>query len=67
MEFKLLSTLARNAGQPVARQQLLHEVWGYAVDTDSRTVDSHVRRLRAKLGPLSACLQTIQGMGYRLV
>lgn len=67
LEFKLLTTLARQAGAPVGRQTLLTEVWGYAANTDSRTLDSHVRRLRAKLGPLAAKLETVPGAGYQLV
>ena len=67
LEFKLLTTLARQAGAPVERQTLLTEVWGYAANTDSRTLDSHVRRLRAKLGPLAVKLETVPGAGYRLV
>ena len=67
LEFKLLTTLARSAGSPVPRQTLLTEVWGYAANTDSRTLDSHVRRLRTKLGSLAGKLETVQGTGYRLV
>jgi two-component system, OmpR family, phosphate regulon response regulator PhoB len=67
LEFKLLTTLARQAGVPVGRATLLQEVWGYAANTDSRTLDSHVRRLRAKLGEHATMLETVQGTGYRLV
>jgi two-component system, OmpR family, phosphate regulon response regulator PhoB len=65
-ELKFLSMLARAAGQSVSRQQLLKEVWNYAETTDSRTVDSHVRRLRAKLGDMAEALETVPGVGYRL-
>jgi two-component system phosphate regulon response regulator PhoB len=65
-ECKLLSTLARSGGQAVSRQQLLTDVWQYVDGSDTRTVDSHVRRLRAKLGPLAECVETVQGVGYRL-
>ncbi len=66
-EMKLLTTLARVPGQSVSRQQLLKDVWQYNEGSDTRTVDSHVRRLRAKLGALSHYVETVQGVGYRLV
>lgn len=66
-EMKLLTMLARVPGQTVARQQLLKDVWQYNEGSDTRTVDSHVRRLRAKLGPLAHYVETVQGVGYRLV
>jgi two-component system phosphate regulon response regulator PhoB len=48
------------------REALLSEVWGYDSEVLSRTVDTHVRRLRAKLGPAADWLRTIRGVGYRL-
>ncbi len=53
------------AGRVQSRDILLREVWGYAGDVDSRTVDTHVRRLRKKLGPESARIETVIGVGYR--
>jgi DNA-binding response OmpR family regulator len=64
--MKLLTTLARTPGQAVSRQQLLKDVWQYVEGSDTRTVDSHVRRLRSKLGSLSEMVETVQGVGYRL-
>lgn len=66
-EMKLLTMMARAPGQTVARQQLLKDVWQYAEGSDTRTVDSHIRRLRAKLGSLAHYVETVQGVGYRLV
>lgn len=65
-ELKLLTMLIRAGGQAVTRQQLLTDVWQYAADSDTRTVDSHIKRLRAKLGPLAHYVETVQGVGYRL-
>lgn len=66
-EFELLSHLHRNAGQVLTRDQLLNAIWGYDYAGDSRTVDSHIARLRIKLGDYgSAHLKTIYGMGYKL-
>lgn len=64
-EFKLLHRLASLAGRVQTRESLLEQVWGYSYQGYSRTVDTHVRRLRAKLGPLSDHLETVRGMGYR--
>lgn len=65
IEFKLLVMLMEKRGQPVGRDVLLRDVWGYRNVVDSRTVDTHVRRLRAKLGDHAACLETVRGEGYR--
>lgn len=65
-EMKLLNMLARTPGQTVARQTLLKDVWQYNETSDTRTVDSHVRRLRSKLGALASYVETVQGVGYRL-
>jgi two-component system phosphate regulon response regulator PhoB len=64
-ELRLLKLLIERAGRVQTRGQLLSEVWGYADDVDSRTVDTHVRRLRKKLGPEAERIETIIGVGYR--
>ena len=64
-EFELLKYLAQHAGRVFTRAQLLQEVWGYDFFGGTRTVDVHVRRLRAKLGE-ALPLQTIRGAGYVL-
>ncbi len=66
-EFKLLCTLYRNKGLVLSREQLIDAVWSFDFDGDNRTVDSHIARLRAKLGDFgTAHLKTIYGMGYKL-
>jgi two-component system phosphate regulon response regulator PhoB len=65
-EFKLLSRLVERRGRVQGRDGLLSEVWGYESAIDTRTVDTHVRRLREKLGPESDCIETIRGFGYRV-
>jgi two-component system phosphate regulon response regulator PhoB len=65
-EFRLLRLLLERRGRVQSRSRLLADVWGYAEDVDSRTVDTHVRRLRRKLGPESARIETVIGVGYRL-
>jgi two-component system phosphate regulon response regulator PhoB len=65
-EFRLLQLLLERRGRVQSRAQLLSEVWGYAEDVDSRTVDTHVRRLRRKLGDEADRLETVVGVGYRL-
>jgi two-component system phosphate regulon response regulator PhoB len=65
-EFKLLSLLVERRGRVQSRDGLLNEVWGYESAIDTRTVDTHVRRLREKLGPGSDCIETIRGFGYRV-
>ena len=64
-EFKLLDILARNRGRVQTRDRLLRDVWGYDNPIDSRTVDTHMRRLREKLGSAARFLETIRGVGYR--
>ena len=56
----------RRAGTIQSREALLSEVWGYQASLDTRTVDTHVRRLREKLGKAGAVIQTVRGSGYRL-
>ena len=64
-EFKLLCLLLERRGHTLSRETLLREVWGYSASIDSRTVDTHMRRLREKLGTYSDRLETIRGEGYR--
>lgn len=66
-EFELLLHLYENSGRVLTRDQLLNAVWGYDYLGDSRTVDSHIARLRIKLGDYGASrLKTVYGMGYKL-
>jgi DNA-binding response OmpR family regulator len=65
-EYRLLDLLVRRAGTILSREVLLSEVWGYQANLDTRTVDTHVRRLRDKLGKAGAVVQTVRGSGYRL-
>ena len=64
-EFRLLQDLIEHPGKVRTREQLLSAVWGYSFDGYSRTVDTHVRRLRAKLGQGAEIIETIRGVGYR--
>lgn len=64
-EFELLRFLAQHAGRVFTREQLLSEVWGYDYFGGTRTVDVHVRRLRAKLGDLESLIGTVRNVGYR--
>ena len=66
VEFKLLTMLMRRQGRVQARDRLLNEVWGYESAIDTRTVDTHIRRLRKKLGKASAAIETVRGFGYRI-
>ncbi|MCS7337664.1 MAG: response regulator transcription factor [Verrucomicrobiae bacterium] len=66
-EFKLLVVLVERAGRVQSREQLLRDVWDYNPDMETRTVDTHMRRLRAKLGPAAKYLETIRGVGYRFM
>lgn len=65
-EYKLLLTLAERRGRVQGRAHLLETVWDAAPDIQTRTVDMHVQRLRAKLGPGGALIETVRGFGYRL-
>jgi len=65
-EFRLLKVLLERAGRVQTRSRLLADVWGYAEDVDSRTVDTHIRRLRRKLGTEAERIETVIGVGYRL-
>jgi two-component system phosphate regulon response regulator PhoB len=64
-EFRLLEILARRRGRVQSRDRLLQDVWGYENPIDSRTVDTHMRRLREKLGTAAQHLETVRGVGYR--
>ena len=65
-EFKLLTILMEREGRVQDRDRLLSDVWGYDSVIDTRTVDTHMRRLRDKLGPLGCYIETVRGFGYRL-
>ena len=65
-EYKLLLTLAERRGRVQDRAQLLETVWDAAPDIQTRTVDMHVQRLRAKLGSSGELIETVRGFGYRL-
>jgi two-component system phosphate regulon response regulator PhoB len=65
-EFKLLATLMERRSRVQTRDTLLTDVWGYEGDVDTRTVDTHVRRLREKLGKAASAIETVRGVGYRL-
>jgi len=65
-EFRLLELLVRRVGNIQSREVLLSEVWGYEASLDTRTVDTHVRRLRDKLGTTGKFIETVRGSGYRL-
>jgi DNA-binding response OmpR family regulator len=66
-EFKLLLLLVKRSGRVQSREQLLRDVWEYDSVIDTRTVDTHMRRLRDKLGPAAKHLDTVRGVGYRFV
>jgi DNA-binding response OmpR family regulator len=66
-EFKLVAMLAQRRGRVQTREALLRDVWEYSAVIESRTVDTHVRRLREKLGEAAKYLDTVRGVGYRLV
>jgi two-component system, OmpR family, phosphate regulon response regulator PhoB len=65
-EFKLLHILMERKGRVQSRDNLLVNVWNYETDTETRTIDTHVRRLREKLGDQAGLLETIRGVGYRM-
>jgi two-component system phosphate regulon response regulator PhoB len=64
-EFKLLVELVSKKGRVQTREHLLDRVWGYTYEGYARTVDTHIRRLREKIGPLGDSIETIRGVGYR--
>ena len=65
LEFKLLVTLLGRKGRVQSRDTLLDDVWGYSVSVTTRTVDTHVKRLREKLGAAGGYIETLRGVGYR--
>ena len=65
-EFKLLALLMERRGRVQSRDTLLNDVWGYENLIDTRTVDTHIRRLREKLGKSADCIETVRGFGYRI-
>ncbi len=67
LEFRLLATLMARLGRVQTREQLLEDVWGVTSEIETRTVDTHVNRLREKLGPAREQLETVRGVGYRLI
>ena len=66
IEFKLLTVLTASKGHVHSRSDLLSRVWGFDKMIETRTVDTHVRRLREKLGPAADQIQTVRGFGYRI-
>lgn len=66
-EFRLLKLLLEERGKVQTRETLLQKVWNYENDIETRTVDTHMRRLREKLGDEASWLETVRGVGYRLV
>ena len=64
-EFRLLAELIGKMGKVLTRDQLLDKVWGYQFDGYARTVDTHIRRLRQKIGPYAEWIETVRGVGYR--
>ena len=65
-EFRLLSALITRPGRVLSRDRLLDEVWGSELNVTARTIDSHMRRLREKLGESGKLIETVRGLGYRL-
>jgi len=65
IEFRLLRMLMQRRGRVQERDRLLNEVWGYESVIDTRTVDTHIRRLREKLGKAGDQIETVRGFGYR--
>jgi two-component system phosphate regulon response regulator PhoB len=64
-EFKLLSTLMARPGRVLTRERLLDEVWGSEITVTTRTIDTHLKRLREKLGVAGDLIETVRGVGYR--
>lgn len=65
LEFRLLSTFIKRRGRVQSRERLLDDVWGIDVEVTTRTVDTHVKRLREKLGDAGRFIETVRGVGYR--
>jgi two-component system phosphate regulon response regulator PhoB len=64
-EFKLLATLMSRPGRVLSRERLLDEVWGSEITVTTRTIDTHLKRLREKLGAAGELIETVRGVGYR--
>ncbi len=64
-EFELLDYLMTNRGLALSRDRILNSVWKYDYDGDARTVDTHIKKLRSKLGPAGECIKTVRGIGYK--
>jgi two-component system phosphate regulon response regulator PhoB len=67
LEFRLLQTLLQRRGRVQSRERLLDDVWGIQADVTTRTVDTHVKRLRQKLGAAAEYIETLRGVGYRFI
>jgi two-component system phosphate regulon response regulator PhoB len=65
MEFRLLTTLMERRGRVQSRDRILNDVWDITSDVTTRTVDTHVKRLREKLGKAGRLIETVRGIGYR--
>lgn len=65
LEFRLLITLLARKGRVQSRDRLLSDVWGYEADVTTRTVDTHIKRLRSKLGEAGQYIETLRGVGYK--
>ena len=65
-EFEILCLLLKNQGICFTRDRLLNEIWGYAFDQATRTVDVHIRTLRQKLGSAGDLIETVRGIGYKI-
>lgn len=65
-EFSLLCLLAENSGTVLTRDVLMERIWGMETDRENRTLDVHIRTLRAKLGTAGSCIETIRGVGYKI-
>lgn len=66
LEFRLLRTLMERADRVQTREVLLSDVWGITAEVNTRTVDTHIKRLREKLGPAGDIVETVRGVGYKL-
>lgn len=66
-EFRLLRLLMERKGRVQSREHLLLNVWNYETEIETRTVDTHIRRLREKLGPEADLIETLRGVGYRMI
>jgi two-component system, OmpR family, phosphate regulon response regulator PhoB len=66
LEFRLLLDLVEHRGRVQRRDELLERVWHYPGEVDTRTVDTHVKRLREKLGVAGRWIETVRGVGYRM-